>query len=241
MGIRKHPGTPKIPRRSMRQKQRQLSNLESPSACRMPRSSTTPTKTYKNHLLVLDTVTRAKIQGAREFALTKNISYNPKNIFAQFGVKNRTRYRFIEIGTPARTRQQDVKKRDRKNKLSRANVATVDSLLEETEIGLEVKEMTWQAIVWELDLDVYPQTLERTLRDALDYGKHDVAIKENLFERIKRDRVDWASAMLTKRHTIELWKNVRFSDEFHAGFELEGQLKIIRKRGNDMRDRFDNI
>jgi len=106
---------------------------------------------------------------------------------------------------------------------------------------MEAKGMTWQTVVWELNLDVHPRTLQRTLRDALDYDKHDAAIAEDLPDRTKRDRVEWASAMLAKRHTVELWKNVRFSDEFHAGFGPEGQLKIIRKRGNGMRGRFDNI
>ena len=47
--------------------------------------------------------------------------------------------------------------------------------------------------------------------------------------------------MLKIRYTVTHWKKVRFSDEFHAGFGPEGQLKIIRRRGNAMRGRFDNI
>lgn len=132
MGVSKHPKTPKTPRRSTRQNQRRLGNLGSPSACRKPRSPHTPTKAYKNHLPVPDTVTRAKIQGAHEFALAKGIHHDPKDIFKQFGVKNRTGYRYIETGRSARTEQNNIKKRGRKNALTGADVAAADSLLEET-------------------------------------------------------------------------------------------------------------
>jgi len=242
MGIRKHPNCPKTPRRSTRQKQRQLSNLGSPSACRKPRSPHTPTKrskSHRDHLPVPDTVTRAKIQGAREFALAKGIPHDPKDIFDQFGVKNRTGYRYLHES--ARTGQGGIKKRGRRPKLFGANVVAADSLLEDSSLGMEAKGMQWHALAWELDLSVCSRTLQRTLHQALDYGKYDAGIKEALSERTKHDRYVWADNALAIRPKIEHWKNVRFSDKMHAGFGPEGQLKFIRKRGTAMRGRFDNI
>jgi len=106
---------------------------------------------------------------------------------------------------------------------------------------MEAKGMQWHALVWELDLPVDTRTLRCTLHKALDYGKYDAGIKEALSERIKHDRYMWADNALAIRPTIEHWKIVQFSDEMHAGFGPEGQLKIICKRGTAMRGRSDNI
>ncbi len=241
MGICKRTRSPRTPRRSTRFLQRQNGNSSGSATIRCPPSPHTPTRKTPKHKPDPDTVQRAKIQGAREFLLAKNIPHDPRDIFDQFDVTQRSGYRYIAPKSSARTKQGGVKKRGRKNKLSGADVAAADSLLEETGIGLEAKGMTWQAIVWELDFDVHPKTLKETLKDSLGYSKHDAAIKEDLPERTKRDRLNWASTMLAKRHTVDLWKNVRFSDEFHTGFGPEGQLKIIRKCGVVMRGRFDNI
>lgn len=241
MGIHKRVRSPKTPRISTRFLQRQRGNSSGVATARSPHSPHTPTRKTPKHKPDPDTVQRAKIQEAREFLLAKNIPHDPRDIFDQFGVKQRSGYRYIKPESSARTKQEGVKKRGRKNKLSGADIAAADSLLEDTDLSLEAKGMTWIAVVWELDLNVAPQTLQKNLRDALGYGKHLAAIKENLPERTKRDRLNWASATLAKRYTVELWKNVRFSDEFHAGFGPEGQLSIIRKRGNAMRGRFDNI
>ena len=54
-------------------------------------------------------------------------------------------------------------------------------------------------------------------------------------QRTKDDRWAWAGTMLIERRDPGDWKNVRWSDEFHAGLGPEGQLWIIRKRGNGMR------
>lgn len=219
-----------------------MSNFGSSSACRKPRSSHTPTKRSKSrrdYLLVPNTITRAKIQGAHEFAIAKGLFHEDKHIFAQFGVKNRIGYRYLNEF--ARTSQAGVKKRERKSKLYEANVAITNSLLEDLSLGMEAKGMQWQGLIWELNLLVAPKTLRRTLNKAFNYDKHDASIKEALSDRTKYDRCIWANNALAMRSTVEHWKNVQFSDEIHAGFELEGQLKIIRKRGKVMRERFDNI
>lgn len=241
MAIRKHIRTPKTPRRSARFRQRQYGNSGGSAVIRSPQSPHTPTRKKPKHLPNPDTVKRAKIQGAREFAMAIGVPHDPRDIFRQFGVKDRSGYNYIKEGASARTHKEGNETRGRKNKLSGADIAAADSLLEDTSLGLEAKGMQWIGLVWELDLNVAPKTLRRTINKALDYGKYDAAIKEALSERTKGDRWIWADNALVIRPTVEHWKTVRFSDEMHAGFGPEGQPKIIRKRGRAMRGRFDNI
>jgi len=142
MGIRKHLDSPKNPQRSTRQKQRQLSNLGSPSACRKSRSSHTLIKRFKSardHLLVPNTITRAKIQDAHKFVIARDLFHEDKHIVAQFGVKNRTKYRYLN--ELARTSQGDNIKRERKSKLSKANVVAANSLLKDSSLDMEAKGM----------------------------------------------------------------------------------------------------
>ena len=109
------------------------------------------------------------------------------------------------------------------------------------ELGLDTKGMGWLELVWELDFDVNPKTLQRTMRDTMTYRGHPACTKEDLPQRTKDDRWAWADTMLIERRDPGDWKNIRWSDEFHAGFGPEGQLWIIRKRGSGMRGRFNNI
>ena len=140
-----------------------------------------------------------------------------------------------------RAHQDVTETRGRKNKMTGEQVREADHLLQEDDLGMEVKGMTWVAVKWELNLDVHSTTLQRTMRDALGYGKHKAALKEYLSPRTKEARNKWAHDMHTKYPEPWHWHRVRFTDEFHAGFGPEGQLWIIRKRGESMRYRYDNI
>ena len=131
--------------------------------------------------------------------------------------------------------------RGRPNKLSGADIRGADHLLEEADLGLDAKGMGWIGFVWELNLDIHPKTLQRTMRDPMTYEGHLAATKEELPQRTKNNRYAWADTMLSLRKDPGDWKNVRWIDEFHARFGPEGQLWIIRKRGNGIRGRFDNI
>jgi hypothetical protein len=190
-----------------------------------------------------DTPQKAKIQGAYEFLAAKGIPIDPREIFDHFNVQQRSGYRIIEDGAPARTRKnQDLNEtRGRKSKLSGADIAAGDSLLEEQELGMEAKGMPWGAMVWELNLDVSAATFRRTMGEALGYGKHKAAVKGFLPQGTREARKKWASDMKLKYPNPEDWYRVRFSDEVHAGYGPEGQLWIARKPGSAMRYRHDNI
>ena len=60
------------------------------------------------------------------------------------------------------------------------------------------------------------------MRDAMTYGGHLAATKEELPQRAKDDRWAWADTIPSLRKDPGDWENVRWSDEFHAGFGPEG-------------------
>jgi len=62
------------------------------------------------------------------------ISHDERDIFQYFNVKERSGYTYIQPGASARTRSHRGlnETRGRKPKLSEADVATADSLLEDT-------------------------------------------------------------------------------------------------------------
>jgi len=95
----------------------------------------------KQPQITYNTPQKAKVQEAHEFLTAKGIPIDPREIFDYFDVLERSRYRIIEKGALIRTRKnQDLNEiRGRKSKLSGADIAAVDSLLEELGLGIEVK------------------------------------------------------------------------------------------------------
>lgn len=84
--------------------------------------------------------------------------------------------------------ENHIETRDRKKKLTEADVREANHLLQENNIEMKVKGMTWVALKWELNLDVHEKTLYHIMREALEYGKHKTALKEYLSLRIKEAR-----------------------------------------------------
>lgn len=114
-------------------------------------------------------------------------------------------------------------------------------MLQEDDLGMEAKGMSWIAVKWDLGFEVHWRTLQNIMREALGYGKHKAALEELLPPQTKEARNKWAHDMYAKYPKPWNWHRVRFTDEFHAGYGPEGQLWIIRKRGDAMRYRYDNI
>ena len=170
--------------------------------------------------------------------------YDPKDIFKRFRVNNRTGYTYIAEGAPSRTRRHNdslQETRGRKPKLTGADVREIDHLLEAQELKEDTQGMSWRSVGWELNLDVCDKTIQRTMRQAMTWGKYDACVKEDLSPSLRKRRVNWCYRNEGIHPSVEEWKIVRWSDEFHAGLGPEGQLKIFRKRGAAMRGRFDNV
>ena len=201
-----------------------------------------PTKTKRKNT-IYDTPKKARLQGAYEYLRYKQIPEDPREIFDFFNIKERSGYKIIEEGAPSRIRSHQGlnETRGRKYKMSGRDVARASELLEDTDLGMEAKGMTWYALGWEMDFDIHPETIKNTMKSAFDYSKYKANLKRELPERTKSARLNWADTQLLLRPRIEDFHNIRYSDEFHAGFGPEGQLNIIRRYGDGMRYRFDNI
>ncbi|KAK3174689.1 hypothetical protein OEA41_001935 [Lepraria neglecta] len=192
---------------------------------------------------IYDTPQKEKVQGAHEYCVAKGFPHNVSDVSNFFGVKDRFGYDLIQPGALSRTKahQEGNKTQGRKQKLSGADVRETDHLLEESRVGIEAKGMSWDAVAWTLDRDVSGQTLRQTIGQCLQYGKYKAVIKEWAPEPLNKKRKKWSKDMYAKYPKPEDWYRVRFSDEMHCGYGPKGHLWIIRKQGNQMRYRHDNI
>lgn len=240
----KPTSSPRTPRKSRRLQNRDARYSFTPTPSRRHGRAPSPQTPAPKHAPQPDTVKRAKIQGAYEYLKSKGIPYDPREIFDHFGVKQRSGYNYIAEGAPARMRghRTDViETRGKSTKMTGAQVREVDHFLEEVDIKQETQRLPWQGVAWSLDLHVHPETLRRTMKEALSWGKYDASVQEELPQRTQDDRVRWCRKNQKIHPNIKEWKRVRWSDEFHAGFGPEGQLKIFRKKGTAMRGRYDNL
>lgn len=236
--------SPKTPRKPRRLQCLDARYSFTPTRVRRRGRAPSPQTPAPEHIPQPDTVKSAKIEGASECLKAKGIPHDPREIFEHFDVKQRSCYNYIAEGASARTRKHRIdliETRGRATKMTGAQVREVDHFLEEVDIKSETQRLPWQGVAWSLDLDVNAETLRRTMREALTWGKYDACVQEELPQRTQDDRVRWCRKNQRIHPTLKSWKRVRWSDEFHAGFGPEGQLKIFRKRGTTMLGRYDNL
>ena len=106
------------------------------------------------------------------------IPLDKTDVFYFFGFKDRTGWDNIKPALARTFYNRDIlETRGRKHKLSRADVREAGSILEEVDLGLDAKGMGCIGLVWKLDLDVHPYTLQRTIRDAMIYRGYSTATK----------------------------------------------------------------
>lgn len=60
------------------------------------------------------------------------------------------------------------------------------------------------------------------MSEAFDYGKYKASLKSFMDQRSQDDRVNWADVTLLHRPKLEDFHDIRYSDEFHAGYGPEG-------------------
>ena len=150
----------------------------------------------------------------------------------------------IQSGASARTRDNNPdldETRGHKGILVGADVREIDHIMQDGGLEMNVKGMHWISITWDLSLDIHWRTLQATMREALEYGKHKALLKQYLSPRTREARNKWAHDMYVKHPEPRHWHRVRFKNEFHAGYGPVGQLWIIRKLGDSMRYRDNNI
>ncbi len=98
------------------------------------------------------------------------------------------------------------------------------------EKGIEACAMTWEQLGYEVGLECTGQTMKNAM-GSLNYRKCIACKKGQINEKTARDRKTWAQTIKEKYPKPEDWYRVRFSDEVHFGYGLQGKLCIIRKSG----------
>jgi riboflavin biosynthesis pyrimidine reductase len=84
------------------------------------------------------------MQGAYQFLVAKGISFDPRDIFKEFGIRNeRQDYRIIKDSN-ARTRHNSdlIETRGRKSKVTGVQIREADQILQEEGLELKGKDLT---------------------------------------------------------------------------------------------------
>lgn len=172
--------------------------------------------------------------------LAKRIPHDPRNVFDHFKVKERAGYNIIKPGVPLRIyHNSSFETRRRKHKMTSKQAYELDHLLQNDSLGLEAKVLPWESLAAKVEAEVSENTIRKTIKDALGYGKRLVCVKGHQSDRSKEHRVEWATQMLAKYPEKENWRYIRFSNKIHFGYGPEDQLCIIRKPGTQYR--YDNL
>ncbi len=184
-----------------------------------------------------DTPTKAKVQGAYQFLRNHEISFDPKDIFMEFDLSERTRCKFIQKEASSRTRHHSnvSETRDRKRKVLKTQLDETDQILQDEDLQLKKKRYTWEQLILKVEAEIVDRTMKWVMRASLNYYKCLVSVKEWLAESSEKRRLKWITVMLSKYSKRENWFRVRFSDEVHFDYESERQLHIIRKSGTRYR------
>ncbi|KAF2179332.1 hypothetical protein K469DRAFT_596295, partial [Zopfia rhizophila CBS 207.26] len=96
--------------------------------------------------------------------------------------------------------------------------------------GWDARVLTWDQLAEDLDLDISGRRLKDHM-GSMDYHKCIACQKGWVSQRVAKDRVEWATVMLSRYPKPEDWYRVRFSDEVHWSIGPEGRCRIIRKPG----------
>ena len=168
-------------------------------------------------------------------------SFDPRNIFKEFGVSERSGQEMLQSGASSRTHHHSdfIETRGRKRKVTEDQIAEAHQILQDEELQLEGRRYTWEQLAIEVGAEVTSRTMMITLQTSLNYHKCLACVKGWLADPSMERRIDFSTIMLAKYPNSEDWYRVRFSDEIHFGYGPEGQLQIIRQPG--MRYRWDCI
>ena len=148
-------------------------------------------------LQLYDTLHRFRLQGPHEFLAAKGIEHYVRDIFENFSVTQRSGYRMIEPGAPSRTYANTVALETcgRKIKVISEQVREADATLQDDELGLEGKALTWDQLATEVGAEVCGRTIHRIMSDALDHGMHLACMKGLLSDHAKAHIQEWATVM----------------------------------------------
>ena len=121
----------------------------------------------------LDTPRKARVQGAIEFLKAKEIDVKKEDVFEYFEISRASGHRLIQSGASSRRRhnQNIIETRGRKLKVSGEQVTEADKILQEIELQLEGKRLTWEQLATEVAAEVTGRTMHRIMKLAMNYEK----------------------------------------------------------------------
>ena len=158
-----------------------------------------------------DTPKRCRIKGTIEYLRAHNIKHDSNKVATFFeGLRARL---FTTLSGPDRTFHniEDTNKtRDRKRKITGAQIAQADRIIEETKLELQGKSLSWDSLGVKINADCCPTTVRRIVYLALNAYKRIAAVKQWLSRNIEIERVQHAELKLREiGHERENWMNVR--------------------------------
>jgi hypothetical protein len=182
---------------------------------------------YTHH----DTPTKARVQGACDYAEATGQKGYHKRIFEQFGVSKSRGWEILRQGSHIRRsghNTDDVEARGRPPLISLEDLRKMERIIEDCDA--EGRSMSWDTLAYEAGLDVSTRTIRRAM-GTLDYHKCIACRKGWVNKETAKRRVEYATLMLDRYPYQKDWHHVRFSDEVHFGLGPQGKLRIIRKPG----------
>ena len=116
-----------------------------------------------------DTPKRCRIKGVIEYCRAKQIDVNVGEVAEFFGVSSTQGY--VTLNGDDRTRNNSPIKnetRGRNLKITGAQIAQADRIIEESELDLEGKSLSWGGLGQQIEADVHPDTVKITCQKALN-------------------------------------------------------------------------
>ena len=191
----------------------------------------TPRQEGRGRLQHYPTPTKAILQGVASFCDAQNLPYSKSDLFRHFNVKERTGWAILANEYPRRRANNPFKpdKSGRPSKLTNNDLLKMDRILQD--YGFDGRSLTWEQLAEEAGLeDVSGRTVRRHM-GTMGYRKCLACRKGWVSQQNAKRRVKWARDALDSRPFKEHWRDVRFSDEMHAGYNSEHTINIIRRPG----------
>jgi hypothetical protein len=187
-----------------------------------------PQRHYTHYSTPIKTRLRGQVQLLK--ALNRDLDQpgvtTKRQLFRESKIPARSGYRILASTRDRRTLDQET--RGRKPKLTDADLRYLELIIQRT--GWDGRVLTWSGLATEANLNVSWRTIQREMK-TLDYRRCIACKASWVSPNHAARRLEWASYILAKYPEPEDWKNVRFSDESHAGFGPSGSLYVIRKPG----------
>ena len=106
-------------------------------------------------------------------------------------------------------------------------IREADHILQDDDLGLNGKNLTWNQLAVKMNADVIDRTTRNIMQAVLNYAKCLTCVKVWLTDAPMNRRVEWITVMLIKYLNNEHWNRVRFNNKVNFSRRLKSKLRII--------------